>query len=465
MAYKALGLSADKSHLMNPSVSVKICFVKSVKFEGRNNMSTLVIVGAQWGDEGKGKITDYLAETAEVVVRYQGGNNAGHTVEVNDKKYKLHLIPSGILYDDKLNVVGNGVAFDPKAFFEEIGYLENLGIRVDSDKLIVSDRAHLIMPYHKILDQLKEKARGKNDIGTTGKGIGPCYTDKFERSGIRVCDLMHAESFREKLEENLRQKNDYIVKLLDGEALDLETIYAEYMELAERLRPYVKDSSVVVYNEIKAKKKVLFEGAQGMLLDIDYGTYPFVTSSNTTAGGVANGVGIGPNMIEKAIGVTKAYTTRVGKGPFPTELLDETGEWIREKGFEYGTTTGRSRRCGWLDLVIVKTSMRVSGLTSLVLTKIDTLAGLEKIKVCTGYMLDGQLIDYIPASLVDLAKCEPVYEEFEGWDNSVELAKSIEEMHPNAQKYIARIEEVLGIKVSIVSVGPRRDQTFKKDSL
>lgn len=428
-------------------------------------MSTLVIVGAQWGDEGKGKITDYLAETAEVVVRFQGGNNAGHTVEVNDKKYKLHLIPSGILYDDKLNVVGNGVAFDPRAFFEEIEYLENLGIKVDSSKLIVSDRAQLIMPYHKVLDQLKEKARGKNDIGTTGKGIGPCYTDKYERSGIRVCDLMHADSFRDKLADSLAQKNEYIVKVLGGEALDFNAIYDEYISLADRLRPFVKDTSVVVYNEIRKQKRVLFEGAQGMLLDIDYGTYPFVTSSNTTAGGVASGVGIGPNMIEKAIGVTKAYTTRVGKGPFPTELNDSTGEWIREKGFEYGTTTGRSRRCGWLDLVIVKTSIRVSGLTSLVLTKIDTLAGLETVKVCTGYKLKGEIIDYVPASLVDLAECEPVYEEFEGWDNSVEKATSIDEMHPNARKYIERIEELLDIKVSIVSVGPRRDQTFKKSSL
>ncbi|WP_312653198.1 adenylosuccinate synthase [Proteiniclasticum sp.] len=428
-------------------------------------MSTLVILGAQWGDEGKGKITDYLAETAEVVVRFQGGNNAGHTVEVGDKQYKLHLIPSGIINGKKLNIIGNGVVLDPLAFFSELEYLKNMGLSINEENLIVSDRANVIMPYHKVLDQLKEKARGKNDIGTTGKGIGPAYTDKVERSGIRVCDLLHPESLKEKITQNLQEKNQYIVKILGGEAIDPELVYEEYLALGERLRPYVKDTSVVLYNEIRKNRKILFEGAQGMLLDIDYGTYPFVTSSNTTAGGVASGSGIGPNSIEKAIGVTKAYTTRVGKGPFPTELEDETGEWIREKGHEYGTTTGRSRRCGWLDLVIVKTSIRVSGLTSLVLTKIDTLAGLEKIKVCVGYRLDGKVIDYVPASLVDLAKCEPIYEEFDGWDNSVSDAKSYEEMPENAKIYIERIEELLEIRCSIISVGPRRDQTFQKNDL
>ncbi|HCW73568.1 MAG TPA: adenylosuccinate synthase [Clostridiaceae bacterium] len=428
-------------------------------------MSTLVILGAQWGDEGKGKITDYLAEPAEVVVRFQGGNNAGHTVEVGDKQYKLHLIPSGIINGKKLNIIGNGVVLDPLAFFTELEYLKNMGLSINEENLIVSDRANVIMPYHKVLDQLKEKARGKNDIGTTGKGIGPAYTDKVERSGIRVCDLLHPESLKEKITQNLQEKNQYIVKILGGEAMDPELVYEEYLALGERLRPYVRDTSVVLYNEIRKNRKILFEGAQGMLLDIDYGTYPFVTSSNTTAGGVASGSGIGPNSIEKAIGVTKAYTTRVGKGPFPTELEDVTGEWIREKGHEYGTTTGRSRRCGWLDLVIVKTSIRVSGLTSLVLTKIDTLAGLDKIRVCVGYKLDGHVIDYVPASLVDLAKCEPIYEDFEGWDSSVSDAKSYEEMPLNARKYIERIEELLEIKCSIISVGPRRDQTFQKNEL
>lgn len=424
-------------------------------------MSAFIILGAQWGDEGKGKMTDYLAEDANVVVRFQGGNNAGHTVEVGDKQYKLHLIPSGILYDDKINIIGNGVVVDPQALFQEIDYLEGLGTKVTPDKLAISDRAHLIMPYHKILDSLKEKARGKNDIGTTGKGIGPCYTDKFERSGIRVCDLMHKEVFEEKLKENINMKNDYITKVLGGEALNFDEIFNTYMEYADRMRPFVKDTSVVIYDEIKKDNSVLFEGAQGMLLDIDYGTYPYVTSSNTTAGGVSSGTGIGPTMISKAIGIAKAYTTRVGKGPFPTELNDETGDWIREKGHEYGVTTGRSRRCGWLDLVILKTTTRVSGLTSFAVTKIDTLAGLEKIKVCTGYKFDGKVIDYFPASLEDLAKCEPIYEEFEGWEEEIEEARSYEELPENAKIYLKKIEEFTGTKVAIVSVGPKRDQTIR----
>ena len=428
-------------------------------------MSAFIVLGAQWGDEGKGKMTDYLAEEANVVVRFQGGNNAGHTVVVGDNEYKLHLIPSGILYEDKLNVIGNGVVVDPKALFEEIDYLEGVGVKVTPEKLIVSDRAQLIMPYHKTLDILKEKARGKNDIGTTGKGIGPCYTDKFERCGIRVCDLMHEDVLVEKLKENIEMKNEYITKVLDGEALNFDEILKEYLEFAKKLRPFVQDTSVRVYNDIKADKTVLFEGAQGMLLDIDYGTYPYVTSSNTTAGGVASGVGIGPNMITNAVGITKAYTTRVGKGPFPTELLDETGDWIREKGHEYGVTTGRSRRCGWLDLVIVKTAARVSGLTSLAVTKIDTLAGLEKIKVCVGYKFNDIVIDYFPASLEDLAKCEPIYEEFDGWDDSVADVRSYDELPDNVKKYLARISEFTDTKISIVGVGPKRDQTMRVDSL
>ncbi len=424
-------------------------------------MSAFIVLGAQWGDEGKGKMTDYLAEEANVVVRYQGGNNAGHTVEVGDKQYKLHLIPSGILHDEKLNVIGNGVVVDPMAFFSEIDYLREEGVKVTPEKLIVSDRAHVIMPYHKVLDKLKEKARGKNDIGTTGKGIGPCYTDKFERCGIRGCDLTDKEVFKEKLMANIEMKNKYIVNVLGGEELSFDEIYEEYSKYGEKLKPFVKDTSVRVYDEIKKDKTVLFEGAQGMLLDIDYGTYPYVTSSNTTAGGVSNGVGIGPNMITNAVGIAKAYTTRVGKGPFPTELENETGEWIRQKGHEYGVTTGRSRRCGWLDIVILKTSVRVSGLTSLAVTKIDTLAGLDKVKMCIGYKFNDEIIDYFPASLEDLAKCEPIYEEFDGWDESVAKARSYEDLHPNARKYLERIEELTETRISIVSVGPRRDQTMR----
>ena len=424
-------------------------------------MSTFIVLGAQWGDEGKGKMTDYLAEEAEVVVRFQGGNNAGHTVEVDDKQYKLRLIPSGILHDEKLNVIGNGVVVDPIALFEEIDYLIGEGVKVTPEKLIISDRAHVIMPYHKTLDVLKEKARGKNDIGTTGRGIGPCYTDKFERCGIRICDLLNKEVFKDKLETNIKLKNDYITNILGGEVLNFDEIYNKYVEYAEKLKPFVKDTSVKVYDAIKKDKTVLFEGAQGMLLDIDYGTYPFVTSSNTTAGGVASGVGIGPNMITNAVGIAKAYTTRVGKGPFPTELDNEIGEWIREKGHEYGVNTGRSRRCGWLDVVILKTSVRVSGLTSLAITKIDTLAGLDKVKMCVGYKFNDTVIDYFPASLEDLAKCEPIYEEFEGWDESVAEARSYEELHPNARKYLERIEELTDTRISIVSVGPKRDQTMR----
>ena len=428
-------------------------------------MSAFIVLGAQWGDEGKGKMTDFLAETADVVVRFQGGNNAGHTVEVGDKQYKLHLIPSGILYGDKLNVIGNGVVLDPKGLFTEIDYLENLGIKISPENFMISDRAHVIMPYHRLFDGLKEKSRGKNDIGTTGKGIGPCYTDKMERSGIRVCDLMHKDVFKERLLENVETKNEILTKVYGMEPVNFEEIYSEYCDYAERIRPFVKDISVEVYNNIKAGKKVLFEGAQGTLLDIDYGTYPFVTSSNTIAGGVCTGAGIGPNMINSAVGIAKAYTTRVGKGPFPTELENEVGEWIREKGHEYGVTTGRSRRCGWLDLVILKSSARVSGLTSFAVTKIDTIAGLPKVKVCTGYNFEGKVIDYIPASLEDLAKCEPIYMEFDGWDESIENARTYEAIPENAKIYLKKIEELTGTKISIISVGPKRDQTIVVDEL
>ncbi|SMC26842.1 Adenylosuccinate synthetase [Clostridium acidisoli DSM 12555] len=423
-------------------------------------MSSFIVLGAQWGDEGKGKMTDYLAENAEVVVRFQGGNNAGHTVEVGDKQYKLHLIPSGILYGDKLNVIGNGVVLDPKAMFEEIEYLEGLGVKVSKKNFIISDRAHLIMPYHRALDSAKEKARGKNDIGTTGKGIGPCYTDKAERSGIRVCDLMHKEVFKEKLKENLDYKNEILTKIYGLDSLDFNSIYEEYLGYAEKMKQFVTDASVRVYDEIKNNKNVLFEGAQGNLLDIDYGTYPFVTSSNTIAGGVCIGAGIGPTMINSVVGIAKAYTTRVGKGPFPTELLDEMGEHIRNVGHEYGVTTGRARRCGWLDVVILKSAARVSGITSFAVTKIDTLAGMEKIKVCIGYDLNGETIEYVPASLEDLALCKPIYEEFDGWDSSVENARSYDELPENAKIYLKRIEELTGTKISIVGVGPRRDQTI-----
>ncbi|MDU1414426.1 MAG: adenylosuccinate synthase [Clostridium sp.] len=428
-------------------------------------MPSFVVLGAQWGDEGKGKMTDYLAEEADVVVRFQGGNNAGHTVVVGEKEYKLHLIPSGILYNDKLNVIGNGVVVDPEALFTEIDYLKGLGEEITPERLIISDRAQVIMPYHKLLDRLKEEARGKNDIGTTKKGIGPCYTDKVERCGIRICDLIKPDVLKEKLESYLPDKNDVIEKVYGEQPLSFEEIYNQYKKYGERIKPYVTDTSVRIFDSIKADKKVLFEGAQGTLLDIDYGSYPYVTSSNTTAGGVCNGTGIGPTMIDSVVGIVKGYTTRVGKGPFPTELNDHVGDWIREKGFEYGVTTGRSRRCGWLDLVILKSAARVSGLTSFGVTKIDTLAGLDKIKVCIGYKLDGEVIDYFPASLEDLAKCEPVYEEFDGWDESIKDVRKYEDLPENAKIYLNRIEEFTGVKISIVSVGPKRDQTMRISDL
>ena len=428
-------------------------------------MPSFVVLGAQWGDEGKGKMTDYLAEEADVVVRFQGGNNAGHTVVVGEKEYKLHLIPSGILYNDKLNVIGNGVVVDPEALFTEIDYLKGLGEEITPERLIISDRAQVIMPYHKLLDRLKEEARGKNDIGTTKKGIGPCYTDKVERCGIRICDLIKPDVLKEKLESYLPDKNDVIEKVYGEQPLSFEEIYNQYKKYGERIKPYVTDTSVRIFDSIKADKKVLFEGAQGTLLDIDYGSYPYVTSSNTTAGGVCNGTGIGPTMIDSVVGIVKGYTTRVGKGPFPTELNDHVGDWIREKGFEYGVTTGRSRRCGWLDLVILKSAARVSGLTSFGVTKIDTLAGLDKIKVCIGYKLDGEVIDYFPASLEDLAKCEPVYEEFDGWDESIKDVRKYEDLPENAKINLNRIEEFTGVKISIVSVGPKRDQTMRISDL
>lgn len=428
-------------------------------------MSAVVVLGAQWGDEGKGKMTDYLAEGADVVVRYQGGNNAGHTVEVGDKQYKLHLIPSGILYDNKINVIGNGVVIDPKALFEEMEYLKELGISITPNNFIISDRAHIIMPYHKVLDGIKERARGKKDIGTTGKGIGPCYTDKMDRSGIRVCDLIDRDVFKEKLRDNIEEKNNIITKIYSETPLDFQEVFRDYILYGEKIKPFVKDASVEIYKHIKEEKKVLFEGAQGTLLDIDYGTYPYVTSSNTIAGGVCAGTGIGPRMISNAVGIVKAYTTRVGKGPFPTELTDDTGDWIREKGREYGVTTGRARRCGWLDLVILKTAARVSSLTSFAITKIDTLAGLDKIKICIGYEFKGEKIDYIPASLEDLAQCNPIYKEFNGWDQSICNARSYEELPENAKIYLKGIEELSDTKISIVSVGPRRDQTIKISQL
>lgn len=420
-------------------------------------MSTVVVVGTQWGDEGKGKITDFLAESAEVVARYQGGNNAGHTILIQNKKYKLHLIPSGIFYSNKICVIGNGMVLNPAALIEEIQYIHDNGYKTDN--LRISDRAHLIMPYHLLLDGLEEDRKGSNKIGTTRKGIGPCYMDKAARNGIRIADLMDAGEFERKLRHLVAEKNHVIEQVYGSKGLDVETILTEYLGYAEILRPYVTDTSVVLNNAIDDGKRVLFEGAQGVMLDIDQGTYPFVTSSNPTAGGVCIGSGVGPTKIHQVIGVAKAYTTRVGDGPFPTELNNETGDWIREKGNEYGTTTGRPRRVGWFDSVVVRHARRVSGITGLSLNSIDVLSGLETVKICTSYKYRGEVIDHYPASLNMLAECEAVYEELPGWSEDLSNVKSLDELPSNARHYLERISQLSGIPIAIFSVGRNREQT------
>ena len=423
-------------------------------------MKTVAVVGSQWGDEGKGKVIDYLATQADVVIRGQGGNNAGHTLVVDGKKFALRLIPSGVLNPNTINVIGNGIVFDPQGFLEEVEMLKKDNI--DTSNIKISDRAHIVFPYHKELDALAEEARGDNKIGTTKKGIGPCYMDKTERSGIRICDLMDKDVFAKKLKLQVDAKNKLVQGVYGKEAMfDFETIYNEYLGYAEKIRNHVADTSVIVYDAIKAGKKVLFEGAQGTLLDLDLGTYPFVTSSHPISGGFAVGAGVGPNMIKDVVGIVKAYTTRVGEGPFVTELDNEIGEEIRIKGREFGTVTGRSRRCGWFDAVIVRYAARVNGLTSISLMLLDVLTGFDKIQVCTAYKMGDKIIKDFPASLEDLAKCEPIYEEFDGWDESVANARSYEELHPNARKYLERIEELTDTRISIVSVGPRRDQTMR----
>ncbi len=421
-------------------------------------MSSLVIVGAQWGDEGKGKITDYLAQQAEVVVRYAGGNNAGHTVVVEEKTYKLHLIPSGIINKEKPCLIGNGVVIDPKALLDEIDYLEKNDIA--TDHLRISDRAHVIMPYHKILDQLSEENLGDKKIGTTKKGIGPAYMDKTERSGIRITDLMNDNKFAEKLKSNLVEKNKILTLIYNREEVNYEEVLEEYLGYAKRLKQYVTDTTVDVYQYLKGNKKVLFEGAQGTLLDMDLGTYPYVTSSHPGSGGVTIGAGIGPRYIDNVLGVVKAYTTRVGEGPFPSELFDDVGEYIREKGHEYGTTTGRSRRCGWFDAVIVNFAVRVNGLTSLALTKLDTLAGIETLKICTGYEYKGKIITDFPADLDELAKYKPVYKEFKGWNEDISKCKSYDELPETTKAYIKAIEEMTDTPAAILSIGPNRKETI-----
>lgn len=424
-------------------------------------MPANIVVGTQWGDEGKGKIIDIIASRADVVVRSQGGNNAGHTVVNDGQTYKLHLIPSGILYKNTLCLIGAGVVLDPKDLLSEIDSLSPRGVSFDNLK--IDPRAHVVMPWHITLDGLSEKFRGNSDIGTTKRGIGPCYMDKYERCGIRVYDLVHPEVFAEKVRMTGKLKNKIITEVYGGEPHDIEAIIKEYTEYGKRLAKYVDDVSVIVYEAAKANKTIMFEGAQATLLDIDFGTYPYVTSSHPLSAGVCVGTGVGPMIISNIIGVAKAYTTRVGKGPFPTELEDETGETIRNKGGEFGTTTGRPRRTGWFDAVIVRHSVRVNGLSSLAINKLDTLGGIGDLKVCVAYKKpDGTVIENFPAALEELADCVPVYETLKGFDDDVSSCRSFDELPEACKKYIERLEELCDCHISMVGVGPDREQIIER---
>ena len=421
-------------------------------------MSTVVISGAQWGDEGKGKIVDYLAQQADTVVRFQGGSNAGHTVSVGGEEYKLRLLPSGILYKGTTCVIGNGVVVDPQCLLEEIDNMQKRG--VDTSNIRVSNRAHVVMPWHKLIDELGEQLRGSNKIGTTKRGIGPCYIDKADRIGIRVCDLIDREEFAVKVRDLLKVKNLILEKVYNHAPLDAEEIIREYESYADRIRPFVCDTITLLNEQIDAGKKILFEGAQATMLDIDYGTYPYVTSSHPISGGVGIGAGVAPKKIDKVVGVVKAYCTRVGEGPFPTEQLNEIGDKLREAGHEFGTVTGRPRRTGWLDACVVKYAGQLSGTDYMAVTRLDILDSFDEIKMCTAYKIDGKIINEIPASLKVLAKVEPVYETFAGWKTDISKIRRYEDLPANAKKYLERMAQVTGIALGIVSVGPNRDQTI-----
>ena len=422
-------------------------------------MSNIVIVGTQWGDEGKGKIVDLLAEYADMVVRFQGGNNAGHTMVVEGEQFISHLVPSGIL-QKKTCLIGNGVVVDPAVLLEEIDKLNNKGIDVGPNMLKISEKAHVIMPYHKQIDLAREIMKGDQKIGTTGRGIGPCYEDKASRRGIRFVELIDADVFKETVHAVLEEKNFYLKHFLSAEPLDPKPIVDQYQGYAERLAPHVVNISIVLNQALKAGKQILFEGAQGTHLDIDHGTYPFVTSSNTVSGNACCGAGIGPKEITGVIGIVKAYTTRVGRGPFPTELFDEIGDTIQKKGAEFGATTGRKRRCGWLDIVLLRNAARLNGLTGLVITKLDVLDGLESLKICTGYEYNGETLNDFPANLKTLEACKPVFETFPGWSEDISDIRKLENLPKNARHYLDRIEELLETSIDIVSVGPGRDETI-----
>ncbi|MFG6194245.1 adenylosuccinate synthase [Nonomuraea sp. JJY05] len=426
-------------------------------------MPAAVLVGAQWGDEGKGKATDLLGGDVDYVVRYQGGNNAGHTVVIGDQKYALHLLPTGILSPDVVPVIGNGVVIDPGVLLSEIDGLAARGI--SAERLLISSNAHLIMPHHKALDKVTERYLGKARIGTTGRGIGPAYGDKIARMGVRVQDLLDPGILAKKIEVALGEKNQVLTKVYNRRGIEPTAVLDEYLAYAERLKPHIADTSLVLSKALDEGKFVLLEGGQGTLLDIDHGTYPFVTSSSPTSGGACAGAGIPPNRLTKIIGILKAYTTRVGSGPFPTELTDEVGEWLRQTGGEYGVTTGRNRRCGWFDAVIARYATRINGITDYFLTKLDVLSGLERIPVCVAYDVDGVRHDEIPMTQTDFHHAVPIYEELPGWQEDITSAKSFDDLPPNAQAYVRALEEMSGAPVSAIGVGPGRDQTVVVRSL
>ena len=428
-------------------------------------MANVAVVGTQWGDEGKGKIVDLYTLEADVVARFQGGNNAGHTIVVKGKTTILHLIPSGILHDHKICIIGNGVVFDPKVFLQELKELKEGGIFPSSTKLYVSEKTHVIMPYHRSLDQAREARNSGKKIGTTGRGIGPAYEDKVARTGVRVGDLYEPGLLLEKVRHSLEEKNFLFKNFFGVEPLDPKTVADEYLEYAEKIRPYVADTSLILAGEIQKGKKILFEGAQGCHLDIDHGTYPYVTSSNTVSGNAACGSGVGPGAISRVVGICKAYTTRVGEGPFPTELKDAVGDHLQKVGQEFGATTGRKRRCGWLDMVLVRQAVRVSGISTLAITKLDVLTGLPKIKICVGYKTaGGECREAVPASLKLFSTCEPVYEEFDGWTEDIASAQNIGELPVNARKYVQRLKELYGAGIALVSVGAGRDETIQMEN-
>jgi len=420
-------------------------------------MFNVVIVGTQWGDEGKGKIVDIYAERADLVVRYQGGHNAGHTVVIGDDKFILHLIPSGILHKGKKCFIGNGVVISPEALVREMDNLRDKGIDT-AGRLFVSLQAHVIMPYHVTLDLAREERKGARAIGTTGRGIGPAYEDKVARSGIRICDLLNPDVFREKLNNALDYKNFILTRYFGKEPFEEGEVFESTLMLVERFREQVANTPVMIQDAVGSGEKVLFEGAQGSHLDVDHGTYPFVTSSSTVSGGACSGSGIGPGSIDAVIGITKAYTTRVGGGPFPSELTDEMGESIRERGGEYGATTGRPRRCGWFDAVVLKQSARMNGLTGLVITKLDVLDGIDPIRVCVGYTGRGCEYDVVPPGLKELENCRPVYEEHPGWDLPTAGCRSWEELPDEARSYIRRLEELAGVPIAMISTGQERSE-------